>query len=91
MRNTEWKSVPDNAVPLRVQVGDLSLTAPQLLRLMAASHLAPGDDTKLAVLSISARSLAIVSYPTNQNDFDASSAWTFPRAPLNLGALDGLN
>jgi hypothetical protein len=91
IRNTEWKRVPDNAVPSGVQVGELSLTAPQFLRLMAASYLAPGADTKLPVLSTSARSLAIISYPTNQNDFDASSAWTFVPAPLNLPATPGLN
>jgi hypothetical protein len=84
LRGTEWKPVPDNAVPSRVKVGDLWLTPPQFLRLMVSSYLSPNDDAKLEVLTTSAKSLAIVNYPTNQFDFDASNAWTFAPAPLDL-------
>ena len=83
LRNTEWKSVPDNAVPSHVQVGDLCLTPQQFLRLMVSSYLS-ADDIKLDVMTTSAKSIAMMNYPTNQFDFDASNAWTFVPAPLDL-------
>ncbi len=86
IRRTEWKPVPDNAVPSNIQVGELNLTATQFLRLMAAACLAPGADIKLPVMSMSGRSIVTMSYPTNQNDLDATSAWTFAPAPLRLPA-----
>jgi hypothetical protein len=84
IQNTEWKPVPDNAVPWNVRVGDLDLNSYQFLRLMAASYLAPDAGAKLPVRSTYARSAALTAFPTNQLSSDASSVWTFVPAPLNL-------
>jgi hypothetical protein len=87
LADTEWKTVPSNAVPAAVEVGSMHLTAAQFLRLMAQAYLDPRPDKTLTVVPISLASMASYFFPKNTPMTDLGSAWTFKPAPIDVEAL----
>ena len=87
LADTEWKTIPSNAVPATIDVGSLHLTAAQFLRLMAQAYLDPRPDKALTVVPISLASMASYFFPKNTPMTDLGSAWTFKPAPIDVEAL----
>jgi len=87
LADTEWKTIPSNAVPAAIDVGSLHLTAAQFLRLMAQAYLDPRPDKTLTVVPISLASMASYFFPKNTPMTDLGSAWTLKPAPIDVEAL----
>ena len=87
LSDTEWKTVPSNAVPVVIEVGSLHLNAAQFLRLMAQAYLDPRPERTLTVVPISLVSMASYMFPKNTPMSDLASAWTFKPAPIDVEAL----
>jgi hypothetical protein len=91
MRSSEWKLVPDNAVPYTFQVGNVSLNAGQFLRAMAQACLDPTPDKILKTNAILMYSRAAFMYPKNIPLSFLSSGWTFKPAVLAYQSASGTN
>ena len=86
LRNTEWKLLPDNAVPAFVEVGEYRLNASQFLHLMAWTCSDPSPDRVLTLSPIEFHSDLSFRYPRNTPNQDQGVGWTFKPAPLQLTA-----
>jgi hypothetical protein len=84
MHDTGWKPVPANMVPAWLDIGDLHLTAAQVLRLMAEALVAPTLETKLNVKMTYVFSSVSLEYPKMRLPIDMGGNWTFKPAPLNI-------
>jgi hypothetical protein len=84
LRNTEWKLIPDNAVPAYVQIGSVRVNAAQFLRLMAWACLDPSPEKVLTLSPIAMHSGALFMYPKNTPMIDQGIGWTFKPAPLRI-------
>lgn len=84
LRNTEWRVVPENAVPAFVEVGSYRLNDSQFLHLMswACSDLSP--DRVLTLSPIQMQSDVSFRYPRNTPNQDQGMGWTLKPAPLHL-------
>ena len=95
LRNTEWKLIPENAIPAYVQVGSVRVNAAQFLRLMALTVLDPSPDKAPAPLSpMVLHSDAMFRYPKNTPIPDQGMGWTLKPATLHFtstGATAGGN
>lgn len=86
LRNTEWKVIPENAIPAYVQVGSVRVVATQFFRLMALTCLDLSPDKVLTLSPISLHSDAMFRYPKNTPITDQGMGWTLKPAPLHLAA-----
>lgn len=86
LRNTEWKLIPDNAVPDYVQVGSVRVNAAQFLRLMVLTCLDLSPDKVLTLSPIDLHSDAMFRYPRNTPTPDQGMAWTLKPAPLHIAS-----
>ncbi len=84
MRNSEWKPIPDNAVPSYVQVGSLRVNATQFFRLMSLSCLDLSHDKVLTLSPITLHSDAMFRYPKNTPVPDQGMGWTLKPAFLHV-------
>ncbi len=92
LRNSEWKLIPDNAVPAYVQVGSVRVNATQFFRLMVLSCLDLSPDKVLTLSPITLHSDAMFRYPKNTPIPDQGMGWTLKPAFLHVtstGASSG--
>lgn len=82
LRNTEWKPIPDNAVPAYIQTGSMRLNSAQFLRLMAWAVFDPSPDRVLTLSPIEAHSDLTFRYPRNTPMIDQGMGWTLKPAVL---------
>ena len=81
LHDDEWKQVPSNAIPNRVKVGNLDVTAAQFLRLMAEAIASSSLDTKLQAKATSAFWGKDASYfRSGRSTRDLGVAWTYKPA-----------
>jgi len=88
LANTEWKRVPDNAVPASIQAGPLRVNASQFLRLMAQACLDPSPDKILKVNAVTLSTRSTFMFPKNTAITDQGNSWTFKPAPLRAGTTE---
>jgi hypothetical protein len=86
LRNTEWKVIPENAIPPYVQVGAVRVNATQFLRLMALSCLDLSPDKVLPLSPIALHSVAMFAYPKNTPIMDQGMGWTLKPATLHFAS-----
>jgi hypothetical protein len=86
LRNTEWKPIPDNAVPAYIQTGAMRLNSAQFLRLMAWAVVDPSPDRVLTLSAIEAHSDLTFRYPRNTPMIDQGMGWTFKPAALQFAS-----
>jgi hypothetical protein len=94
LRNTEWKLIPENAIPTYIQVGALRVNATQFFRMMALACLDLSPDKVLPVSPMTLHSDAVFRYPKNTPVTDQGMGWTLKPAPLHFtstGASTGGN
>ena len=84
LRNTDWKVIPDNAVPAYVQVGAVKVNSAQFLRLMASACFDFPPDKVLTISAIEAHSDLTFRYPKNTPTPDQGMGWTLKPAPLQF-------
>lgn len=87
LAKTEMTTVPSNAVPLWVTVGDQKINAGQFLRLMAQTYLHRERDGALKINSMTMFSDLFFMLPKNTPMVDQGLAWTIKPANLDLEAL----
>ena len=82
LRNTEWKVIPDNAVPAYIQTGAVKVNSAQFLRPQPSAivHLSP--DKHLPLTANEAHSDLTYRYPKNTPIPDQGLGWTLKPAPL---------
>jgi hypothetical protein len=80
----EWKVVPENAVPVWVDVAGQRLNAAQFLRLMAQSYLDPSPDRVLKFNGVQMFSDAAFMFPKNTIMPEQGMSWTLKPAVLHL-------
>lgn len=88
LRDSEWKPLPSNVVPVFATVDEARLNAGQLLRLMAEAYLNPTGG-KLKVPSSYMYTAAGDIYPRNTARTDGGEVWTFRPAPLRIEHTEG--
>lgn len=84
LRETEWKEIPDNAIPPYVQTGPWHLNAAQFMRLMALTLLDPSPDRVLSISPMVLHSDLMFRYPKNTPIPDQGMGWTLKPAPLHF-------
>ena len=82
LRRTEWKRIPENAVPAYVQVGAVRVNSAQFLRLMAQVCADALPDRVLTLNAIEAHSDLSFRYPKNTPLIDQGMGWTLKPARL---------
>jgi hypothetical protein len=93
-RDTEWKLIPQNAIPAYVQVGSVRVNATQFFRLMVLTCLDPSPDKTLPLSPMVLHSDAMFRYPKNTPIPDQGMGWTLKPATLHFtsnGASAGGN
>jgi hypothetical protein len=90
LRHTEWKRVPDNAVPITVLAGKEEVDAAQFLLLMAQACLDPSPDRILHFNAMTLSTQAGFMFPKNTIMTEQSNSWTFKPAPLRTQQFAGL-
>lgn len=84
LRNTEWKLIPENAIPAYVQVGAIRVNASQFFRMMALACLDLSPDKVLPVSPMTLHSDLMFRYPKNTPIPDQGMGWTLKPAPLHF-------
>lgn len=84
LRNTEWKTVPENSIPAFVQVGSIKVNATQFFRLMALTCLDPSPDKVLPLSPMVLHSDVMFRYPKNTPIPDQGMGWTLKPAQFHL-------
>lgn len=82
----EWTAVPRQAVPSRVTVDGVTLTAGQFLLAMADVYLAEPTQVAVDVRSTSASSGALFVLPLSRPRSDGGSVWTMKPAVVRPGS-----
>jgi len=76
LRDTSWKPMPSNAIPLMIDVGNIRVNAGEFLILMAQAYSNPVPATKLKVTPRSMFSQAGGTYPHHSDASDIGNVWT---------------
>ena len=84
LRDAAWKPVPDNVIPSRIVVDNVTLNPGQFLQLMAMAYLDPTPDKKLKFYQHYVLSAAGEMFPKNIAPVDQGNTWTYKPAPLHL-------
>jgi hypothetical protein len=79
-----WSPIPKNAIPSRVMIDGLNLTAAQFLRLMTQALATPSPATRLKVRMTYMFTTSAYAYPKTRLESDQGGTWTFKPAPLNI-------
>lgn len=76
LKDTSWKTVPDNTVPWQVTVAKQDLNPAQFLRLMAEAYVDPQPDRAVNIKQCMIFSLAGQVFPRNIFLGDQGNTWT---------------
>lgn len=82
-----WSPIPKNAIPSRVTIDGMNLTAAQFLRLMTEALATPSLETRLKVRMTYMFTTSAYAHPKTRLESDQGGTWTFKPAPLNIAPV----